>query len=302
MCKRIIIIVCVLIRVAFLTLFEQKVLSFSQIRPGPQKTGIKGILQPFADGLKLFTKESILPQPSLKKLFTIPPCLILSFILVLTLVLPHPFSSLNVNLTLLFVMAILSVGVYFTFMSGLFSSSKYSMLGGIRGVAQTISYEIGFFTILLVIVVVSGSYAIKDVFSPVNPPIIVALPAVASFWFISTLAETCRAPFDFREGESELVSGFNTEYGASPFALFFIGEYGFIIIMRVLIRALFMRGWSQNYFFFISLTRITFLFIWVRTTLPRLRFDILITFAWTDLLPISLIILSLVWVISTLFF
>lgn len=273
-------------------------LGYVQLRPGPQKTGFKGALQPIADAVKLFTKESTLVASSLQWGFLAPPSLLLASMITISLAVPAPFTGGNISLSVVYTMAVLRVGVYFVFGAGVLSSSKYSTLGGLRAVAQTISYEVGFFLVLLSVLVAVRTFDLSRVAYSLPLWLFASSPPLALLWFVSSLAETRRAPFDFREGESELVSGFNTEYRAGPFALFFIGEYGFIIIIRALFVVLFIGGGGSPLSLLWKLRVVLTLFVWVRGSVPRVRYDVLIDLAWKALLPLSLGYLALWWGIS----
>lgn len=223
-----------LLRIAFVTLLEQKILRFSQLRVGPQKRGIFGLLQPFADGVGLFTSEPIFIRKRFNKFFLISPMGIFFAMLMASLVVLSPFTSANVGFSFLWLMAILSVIVYFFLVPMLFGTSKYRVLGGNRALMQRVSYEVSFFIVLLRACLICQSFHIRGVNYPVDVLIGTRFFLLAAYWLIISLAEIGRAPFDFMEGESELVSGFNTEYGSAPFALLFIGEYGFLIVIRTI--------------------------------------------------------------------
>ena len=255
------VLVGILLTVAFVTLLEQKILRFSQLRVGPQKTGFLGLLQPLADGLKLFTSELILVRASLKLIFLVPSFAILTLILTLTLLTPSLYSGANIHFTLLFFISVLGGVVYFVITPGLVISSKFSLLGSVRALVQTVSYEVRLFILILRTTLVSKTFQITFISYPFFVPFLVFLPFLTLLWFVSALAETSRAPFDFREGESELVSGFNTEYGSSPFALFFIGEYGFLILIRLVFRSLFLGGWSAGFIFLFRTSVLISLFV-----------------------------------------
>lgn len=252
-----------------------------------------------ADGLKLFTKESVLLSSRLQWGFLAPPSLLLASIIIISLALPSPFRGRNISLSVIYAIAVLRMGVYFVFGAGVLSSSKYATLGRLRAVAQTISYEVGFFLVLLSILVSSRTFDLACLSYSLPLWLMVSSLPLAILWFISRVAETSRAPFDFREGESELVSGFNTEYGAGPFALFFIGEYGFIIVIRIIFVSLFIGGWDSPLSLLWKLRFTLTLFVWVRGSVPRVRYDILIDLAWKALLPTSLGYLVLWWRVST---
>nr|UOU85122.1 NADH dehydrogenase subunit 1 [Ephemerella notata] len=282
-------VICVLVGVAFLTLLERKVLGYIQIRKGPSKVGFWGIPQPFADAIKLFTKEQTYPTTSNYTPYYISPIASLFLALIVWMVFPMWVGMYNFNLGLLFFLCCTSMGVYTVMMAGWASNSNYALLGGLRAVAQTISYEVSLALILLSFVFLIQSYQILD-FSKFQEGIwFVCLTApLAMMWFSSCLAETNRTPFDFAEGESELVSGFNVEYSSGGFALIFLAEYASILFMSMLFVVLFLGPDIYSGVFFIKLAGLSFMFIWVRGTLPRFRYDKLMFLAWKCYLPTAL--------------
>nr|ACQ99212.1 NADH dehydrogenase subunit 1 [Apostichopus japonicus] len=295
-------LVPILISVAFLTLVERKVLGYMQFRKGPNVVGPYGLLQPFADALKLFVKETLKPSTASPYLFFFSPLLFLILALVLWSLIPIPQPTLNVNLSLLLVLGVSSLAVYALLGSGWASNSKYSLLGGIRAVAQTISYEISMGLILLSILVWTGSFSLKEItLSQQNCWMLLPHLPLLFMWLISTLAETNRAPFDLTEGESELVSGYNVEYAGGPFALFFIAEYANIIFMNVLSIIIFMGGGSPfstipviaSLIISTKAIALVFFFLWVRASYPRFRYDQLMHLTWKNYLPLSLGLFSL---------
>nr|VFU78871.1 NADH dehydrogenase subunit 1 [Proasellus rectus] len=288
MIKSLLLIVSVLVGVAFLTLFEQKVLSYSQSRKGPMKVGYKGVLQPFSDALKLFSKEVMLPYMSNTYIYFFAPVLALGVVLSVWLVYPSFMGMEEINLSVVFMMCCLSVGVYALLAAGWASNSKFALLGGLRAVAQTISYEVNFSLILLSFIVLVMSFELEVFMLHSGLWLGFIAPPLAMAWFISALAETSRTPFDFSEGESEIVSGFNTEFSSGPFALFFLAEYGSILFMSTLFSLIFMGGVDGGVYFYLKISLILFLFIWVRTTLPRLRYDKLMDLSWVVFLPVSI--------------
>nr|AMJ17389.1 NADH dehydrogenase subunit 1 [Rondotia menciana] len=285
----IILILGVLIGVAFLTLLERKVLGYIQIRKGPNKLGMVGLLQPFSDAIKLFSKESIYPNFSNYFCYYFSP--IFSFVLSLLLwvLIPYMFNMIFFNLGILFFFCLISMGVYTVMIAGWSSNSNYSLLGGLRSVAQTISYEVSMALIFMsgILLVLNFNFLFFYLFQEMIWFIFIMIPLFLCF-FSSLLAETNRTPFDFAEGESELVSGFNIEYSSGGFALIFLAEYSSILFMSMLLVILYMGGYSLSLFFYLKLTLISFLFIWVRGTLPRYRYDKLMYLAWKSYLPISL--------------
>nr|AIW06191.1 NADH dehydrogenase subunit 1 [Ameletus sp. 1 MT-2014] len=285
----ILLIICVLVGVAFLTLLERKVLGYIQIRKGPNKVGICGIPQPFADAIKLFTKEQTYPMVSNYLPYYISPIFSLFLALLVWLIFPYFSGFHSFSLGLLFFLSCTSLGVYTVMIAGWASNSNYALLGGLRAVAQTISYEVSLALILLSFVCLVGGYNLTD-FSWFQESVwflIISFP-LGLAWFASCLAETNRTPFDFAEGESELVSGFNVEYSSGGFALIFMAEYASILFMSMLFCVLFLGGNVYSFYFFLKLVFLSFMFIWVRGTLPRFRYDKLMNLAWKSYLPLSL--------------
>nr|YP_010460129.1 NADH dehydrogenase subunit 1 [Chionomys nivalis]UFR83297.1 NADH dehydrogenase subunit 1 [Chionomys nivalis]UUC05207.1 NADH dehydrogenase subunit 1 [Chionomys nivalis] len=286
----------VLIAMAFLTLVERKILGYMQLRKGPNIVGPYGILQPFADAMKLFIKEPLRPLATSTTLFIIAPTLSLSLALSLWIPLPMPHPLINLNLGVLFILATSSLSVYSILWSGWASNSKYSMFGALRAVAQTISYEVTMAIILLSVLLMNGSFSIQSLIYTQEPLwLIIPTWPLAMMWYISTLAETNRAPFDLTEGESELVSGFNVEYAAGPFALFFMAEYMNIILMNALSTIVFMGPYhnptNPEFYtanFMLKSLLLTVLFLWIRASYPRFRYDQLMHLLWKNFLPLTL--------------
>nr|YP_010003174.1 NADH dehydrogenase subunit 1 [Talpa aquitania]QGW36181.1 NADH dehydrogenase subunit 1 [Talpa aquitania] len=289
-------IVPILLAVAFLTLIERKVLGYMQLRKGPNIVGPYGLLQPIADAVKLFTKEPLRPLTSSISMFIIAPILALTLALTMWIPLPMPYPLINMNLGVLFMLAVSSLAVYSILWSGWASNSKYALIGALRAVAQTISYEVTLAIILLSILLMSGSFSLSNlIITQEYTWLLFSSWPLAMMWFISTLAETNRAPFDLTEGESELVSGFNVEYAAGPFALFFLAEYANIIMMNVLTTILFLGAFHNPYFpelystnFMIKALILTTSFLWVRASYPRFRYDQLMHLLWKNFLPLTL--------------
>lgn len=285
--KVLVIIVPLLIAVAFVTLAERKALGPIQGRIGPNLVGVLGLLQPLSDGLKLFSKEVLFPLHINLYLFILSPVLSLALALIAWGVIPWGFVVLvDFSLGLLYLLAISSISVYAILISGWASNSKYAFLGSIRAAAQMISYEVSIGLILFSVVISANSLDLVVIgvfqrycwlFLPLFP--------VAAMFFISALAETNRVPFDLTEGESELVSGFNVEYSSMSFALFFLAEYANIILMSALCVILFLGG---GFLFGIKVCFILFGFVWVRGSLPRVRYDQLMALLWKSYLPLSL--------------
>nr|WMN13991.1 NADH dehydrogenase subunit 1 [Coccorella atlantica] len=289
-------IVPVLLAVAFLTLLERKVLGYMQLRKGPNIVGPYGLLQPIADGVKLFIKEPIRPSTSSPFLFLATPMLALTLALTLWAPMPIPYPVTDLNLGILFILALSSLAVYSILGSGWASNSKYALIGALRAVAQTISYEVSLGLILLSIILLAGGFTLQT-FNIAQETIWLISPAwpLAAMWYISTLAETNRAPFDLTEGESELVSGFNVEYAGGPFALFFLAEYANILLMNTLSTILFLG--ASHMPTFPELTAINLMtkaallsvvFLWVRASYPRFRYDQLMHLVWKNFLPVTL--------------
>nr|QZK22051.1 NADH dehydrogenase subunit 1 [Amitermes sp. QLD_178] len=279
----------VMVGVAFLTLLERSVLGYVHIRKGPNKVGFIGILQPFSDAIKLFTSEQYFPLVSNYLIYYFSPIFGFFLSLLVWLLIPYLSGFISFELGLLFFLACTSLGVYTVMIAGWSSNSGYSLLGGLRALAQTISYEVSLAFVLLSFVVLICSYNLVYFYSYQVYLWLIFISLPLSFvWFISCLAETNRTPFDFAEGESELVSGFNVEYGAGGFALIFLAEYASILFMSLLFCIIFLGSDLYSFFFYVKLTFISFLFIWVRGTLPRFRYDKLMYLAWSSFLPLSL--------------
>nr|YP_009167087.1 NADH dehydrogenase subunit 1 [Centropyge heraldi]ALD15831.1 NADH dehydrogenase subunit 1 [Centropyge heraldi] len=298
-------IVPVLLAVAFLTLLERKVLGYMQLRKGPNIVGPYGLLQPIADGIKLFIKEPVRPLTSSPFLFLATPIMALTLALTLWAPMPMPHPVIDLNLGILFLLALSSLAVYSILGSGWASNSKYALIGALRAVAQTISYEVSLGLILLNAIIFTGGFTLQT-FSVAQESIWLILPAwpLAAMWYISTLAETNRAPFDLTEGESELVSGFNVEYAGGPFALFFLAEYSNILLMNTLSATLFLGATylpSLAAFTTTSLmikaTLLSVVFLWVRASYPRFRYDQLMHLIWKSFLPLTLALV--IWHLST---
>nr|YP_010397343.1 NADH dehydrogenase subunit 1 [Gametis jucunda]UQJ77450.1 NADH dehydrogenase subunit 1 [Gametis jucunda] len=284
-----ILVICVLVGVAFLTLMERKVLGYIQIRKGPNKVGYMGIAQPFSDAIKLFCKEQTYPLMSNFNLYYMAPVFNLFLSLILWLCMPFITVLFNFNLGFLYFLCCSSLSVYTIMIAGWSSNSNYALLGGIRSVAQTISYEVSLALILLsFLYLVLGLNMIDFMkYQSIVWFIFLCFP-LSMMWFVSSLAETNRTPFDFAEGESELVSGFNVEYSSGGFALIFMAEYSSILFMSMLCVVLFLGGNIFHISFFIKVLFMSFLWVWVRGTLPRYRYDKLMYLCWKSYLPIAL--------------
>nr|YP_009114601.1 NADH dehydrogenase subunit 1 [Propithecus diadema]AII98158.1 NADH dehydrogenase subunit 1 [Propithecus diadema]UTE81980.1 NADH dehydrogenase subunit 1 [Propithecus diadema]UTE81993.1 NADH dehydrogenase subunit 1 [Propithecus diadema] len=289
-------IIPILLAMAFLILIERKILGYMQLRKGPNIVGPHGLLQPFADAMKLFIKEPLRPLTSSTLLYITAPTLALFIALIMWTPLPLPQPLINMNMGILFMLATSSLAVYSILWSGWASNSKYALIGALRAVAQTISYEVTLAIILLSILLMNGSFTLSTLITTQEYTwLMIPSWPLAMMWFVSTLAETNRAPFDLTEGESELVSGFNVEYAAGPFALFFMAEYTNIIMMNVLTTTLFLGTLYNPYtpqtysmtFATKALLLIT-LFLWVRASYPRFRYDQLMHLLWKNFLPLTL--------------
>nr|QGW36206.1 NADH dehydrogenase subunit 1 [Monodonta labio] len=286
--------ICVLLGVAFFTLLERKGLGYFQIRKGPNKVGLGGLPQPLADAAKLFTKELAKPTLANQSPYFLAPVLSLVLALLLWELYPSEGCGGYFLWGVLFFLCVSSLNVYGTLLAGWASNSKYALLGAIRAVAQTISYEVSLALILLFVLFVCGSFSfieIKGMYGGVWLSFL--LFPISLVWFVSCVAETNRAPFDFAEGESELVSGFNIEYSAGGFALIFMAEYGNILVMSMFTSVLFFGGGSVvgvdfDLVMSLKILFFAFLFVWVRATLPRFRYDLLMGLTWKSFLPVSL--------------
>lgn len=284
-----IIILVVLINVAFITLLERKILGYSQLRLGPNKVSYAGIIQPLADAIKLLINQYKSTLASNYRLFIISPTLALILVLILWNFIPVRENSQESSFTLILLIALIRFSVYPLLISGWSSNRKYALLGRVRAVAQSISYEINLALIFLFFIVGINNFRLIKL--RVNKLILQAIfifPIIFIFWLISCLAETNRAPFDFAEGESELVSGFNIEYGSGGFMLLFLAEYAriyfFSILTIIFIVSLPISSFLGN---FLS-SLIIFFWVWRRRTLPRYRYDLLIRLAWKSILPLIL--------------
>nr|ADB93502.1 NADH dehydrogenase subunit 1 [Potamopyrgus antipodarum]AVY52147.1 NADH dehydrogenase subunit 1 [Potamopyrgus antipodarum] len=296
--------ICVLLAVAFFTLLERKGLSYMQIRKGPNKVGIAGLPQPLADAAKLLTKEIAKPTSANYSPYFLAP--VFSFILALLLwqLYPSLYSSGYFKWGILFFLCVSSLNVYGTLLAGWASNSKYALLGSLRAIAQTISYEVSMALILLFPLFMLATLSFIELSESQESIWLSFLMLPVSFiWFVTCIAETNRAPFDFAEGESELVSGFNIEYGAAGFALIFLAEYANILVMSLFSAVLFFGG-TSNFFFFsdiaftLKILFFAFLFIWVRASYPRFRYDLLMSLTWKAFLPAALAALALIFSLS----
>ena len=307
--KILVIVIPVMISVAYLTYAERKVIGAMHMRRGPNVVGPFGLLQPMADGLKLFLKETIIPSGANRGVFLIAP--MLTFILALVAWAVIPFGAglvlADINVGILFLFAISSLGVYGILMAGWASNSRYAFLGALRSAAQMVSYEVSMGFVIITVLMCVGSLNLSDIVEAQKTVwFVVPLFPMAVIFFISTLAETNRHPFDLPEAESELVSGYNVEYSAMAFALFFLGEYANMILMAAMTSILFLGGWLPpidiapfNWipgpiWFFAKIAFCLFIFLWVRATFPRYRYDQLMRLGWKVFLPISLAAVAIV--------
>nr|WIM51125.1 NADH dehydrogenase subunit 1 [Papilio bootes janaka] len=284
-----IMIIGVMVGVAFLTLLERQVLGYIQIRKGPNKVGYMGILQPFADVVKLFNKEQTFPSYSNYMVYYFSPVVSLIVVLMSWLLIPYYFNLISFNLGILFFLCCTSVGVYTVMIAGWSSNSNYALLGGLRAVAQTISYEVSLALIMLSSIIMIMNFNMINFFfyQEIIWFFFLMMP-LSLCWLSSSLAETNRTPFDFAEGESELVSGFNVEYSSGGFTLIFLSEYASILFMSMLFILLYLGGYSLSLIFYLKLSFVSFVFIWIRGTLPRYRYDKLMYLSWKSYLPVSL--------------
>nr|YP_010310360.1 NADH dehydrogenase subunit 1 [Paramarcius puncticeps]UMY75895.1 NADH dehydrogenase subunit 1 [Paramarcius puncticeps] len=284
-----IMLIMILLSVAFVTLLERKVLGYMQLRKGPNKIGFMGLLQPFSDGLKLFFKEQNYPYMSNFLIYYFIPVFMLMLSFSLWVLFPYIINVYNFDFGFLFFMCCAGLGVYGVMLSGWSSNSKYALLGGLRAMAQTISYEVSMSFIVICYLLFIGSFNFIDfmIYQDYLWFFFMSLPLFVC-WLVSCLAETNRAPFDFAEGESELVSGFNVEYSSGGFAFIFLSEYMNIIFMSTLTVIIFFGCDLYSLFFFIKVVLIIFWFIWVRGTLPRFRYDKLMYLTWKSFLPMTL--------------
>ena len=303
------IIVPLLVAVAYLTYFERKVIASMQLRKGSNVVGPFGLLQPLADGAKLFIKETILPSGANKILFAMAPMLTFILSLIAWAVIPFDAGMVlaDINVGILYLFAISSLGVYGVIMAGWASNSKYAFLGALRSAAQMVSYEVSIGFVIITVLLCVGSLNLSAIVEA-QKTVWFAIPLLPMFviFFVSALAETNRAPFDLPEGESELVAGYFVEYSSMTFALFFLGEYANMILMSGMTAVLFLGGWLPpidiapfNWipgpiWFFIKISLVLFCFLWVRATFPRYRYDQLMRLGWKVFLP-----LSLAWVVIT---
>lgn len=300
-----IVIVPLLLSVAFVTIAERKVMGSMQRRLGPNKVGYYGLLQPFADALKLFVKESVIPAHSNKVLFLFAP--MISFITSMLAWGVIPFGAgltlSDLSLGIFYLLAVGSLGIYGVVLAGWSANSKYAFLGGLRSTAQMISYEVVMGLEILTVIILTGSLNVTNIIqNQISIWYIIPLLPMGLMFLITIVAETNRAPFDLPEAESELVAGFFTEHSSIPFVMFFLAEYASMILMSTLYSILFLGGYLLPYFGEVNILLnifsglslgiktclILFIYIWLRASFPRLRYDQLMSFCWTGMLPIVL--------------
>jgi len=307
--KIVAIVVPLLLAVAYLTFFERKVIGAMQRRKGPNVVGPFGLLQPMADGLKLFLKETVLPTRANKPVFILAPIITFFLSLVAWAVIPFGEGMVlaDINVGILYLFAISSLGVYGIIMAGWASNSKYAFLGAMRSAAQMVSYEVSMGFVIITVLLCVGSLNVSEIVlaqqggaGAFNWFVFPLLP-MAVIFFVSTLAETNRLPFDLPEAEAELVAGYNVEYSAMTFAMFFLGEYANMILMSAMTTILFLGGWLPpidiapfNWipgpiWFCLKIAACLFVFLWVRATFPRYRYDQLMRLGWKVFLPVSLV-------------
>jgi NADH-quinone oxidoreductase subunit H len=301
-------LVPVLLAVAYLTLAERKVLAAMQLRKGPNVVGPFGLLQPFADAIKMLMKETIIPSGSNRLLFLAAPMITFMLAMLAWAVIPvqDGWAIADINVGILYLFAISSLGVYGIIIAGWASNSKYAFLGALRSAAQMVSYEVSMGFVIVTVLICVGSLNLTEIVrAQENMWFVIPLFPMFVIFFVSTLAETNRAPFDLPEGESELVAGFFVEYSSMSFALFFLGEYANMILMSALTTILFLGGWHAPFgtepftwipgfvWFALKVCFCLFVFIWVRATFPRYRYDQLMRLGWKVFLPFSLLWLVL---------
>ena len=302
------VVVPLLLAVAYLTYFERKVLAFAQLRKGPNVVGPFGLLQPFADGLKLLLKETLIPSGANRLVFIVAPVVTFTLSLVAWAVIPFDAHLVvaNINVGILYLFAISSLGVYGIILAGWASNSRYAFLGAMRSAAQMVSYEVAIGFVMVSVLLCVGSLNLSDIVEAQRTVwFVVPLLPMAVIFFISGLAETNRAPFDIVEGETELVAGYFVEYSAMAFALFYLGEYANMILVSAMTSVMFLGGWLPPFgvppftwvpgwiWFFAKIASLLFVFLWVRATFPRFRYDQLMRLGWKVFLPFSLLWLVL---------
>lgn len=285
-----------LVLVMFYTYMERRLLGRFQSRIGPNRAGPFGLLQPVADAIKLLTKESIIPEGTDRWLYNLAPVVMVVPVFLILAVLPFGKNSFiaNINVGVLFVLAVTSVHTLAVFMAGVASGNRYAMFGGIRAVAQLISYEVPVVLSIVGVLLMAGSLSLVEIVGAQKVPFILLQPLGFFIFLAGSSAEMNRSPFDQIEAESELGAGYHTEYGGMKFALFYLAEFGAVLTTSGIITTLFLGGWEgpflpSHVWFLLKVFLVAFGFIWIRATLPRLRIDQTMAFAWKFLLPLSLI-------------
>ncbi len=285
-----------LVTVAFMVYAERRVLALFQDRLGPNRAGPLGLLQPLADALKLLTKESFAPPFVDRMVYELAPVIVPLTVLMSFAVVPlsDAWWLADLNVALLYVLALSSLGVYGIILGGWSSNSKYPLLGGLRAAAQMISYELPMGLALVGVVMLAGSFSLVDIVNAQDVPFIVLQPVGFLVFMVCGVAEVNRLPFDLPEAENELASGYNTEYGGMRFALFYLGEYMGVLLIASLVTVLFLGGWRGPWlpdvvWFALKTFSVVFLFYWLRTSVPRLRYDQLMDFGWKIMLPAALV-------------
>nr|YP_009180597.1 NADH dehydrogenase subunit 1 [Calameuta idolon]ALM04153.1 NADH dehydrogenase subunit 1 [Calameuta idolon] len=296
-----ILLINVLIAVAFLTLYERKILGYVQMRKGPNKMGFMGIFQPFNDAIKLFSKEYLMSYNFNYYVYLVSPFFMLLLGLFIWVLVPFMFNMWEMNLGVLFMLSILSISVYFTMYSGWSSNSVYSLLGSLRAIAQSISYEVSLAMILVIFIFLTDSFNFYDlmVYQSGVSMLLYMLPLFFMF-SVSSIAELNRSPFDFVEGESELVSGFNIEYASGMFAFLFLAEYSMILFFSMMWMVMFMGFLWFNVLSYFFIMMFFSLIVLIRGTYPRFRYDMLMSLAWKKFLPF--ILLYLIFILGVKFF
>ena len=301
-----VVLVVLLLVAAYLVFAERKLLARLQIRLRPNRAGPFGLMQPLADAVKLLTKEDVVPEKADRLIFLLAPAVVAATAMLIFAVVPFgqgwtiggreiPMVVSDLNVGLLYVFALSSIGVYGVALGGWASNSKYALLGGIRGAAQMISYELSLGLSLVPVVMLAGSFSLVDIVAAQSRcPFLVLQPLAFIIFFISSVAETKRIPFDLPEAENELVAGYHTEYSGMRFGLFFLGEYITMVVLGSLVAVFFLGGWRGPLlppliWFSLKVLAVTFVMIWLRGTLPRLRYDQLMHLGWKVLVPLGLL-------------
>ncbi len=284
---------------AVLVFGERRILGLLQDRYGPNRVGPFGVLQAIADALKLLSKEAFIPPFAERRFYLLAPVLVATSVLVSFVVVPIGPGlnwAADLNVAILFVLAMGSINAYGVFLGGWSSNSKYPLIGSVRAIAQLISYELSLALAVMGVVLLAGSFSLDRIVEAQHIPYVVLQPVGFLIFLICGVAETHRLPFDLPEAENELAAGFNTEYGGMPFAMFFLGEYMAVLLIAALTTTLFLGGWRGPFlpwagvlWFALKTGAIVLVFYWLRTSLPRLRYDQLITFGWKFLLPLALL-------------